>query len=230
MESTLNRRKVLRDVVNILRSHQGEIHRLTIEQQNPYALVGLKKGDNSKQNLKKLLLFGMQWRGGPRLSLERINKVLSSFDECYEKITKNILPNFDGQNSTDQVYKLLMNIDDVGPKIAGVFLRDVVCRLNVWKEMLPYLYLPIDRHVRFMLINRLQVFSEKEVPRVSESYFTRKNQRFQEELRRIHTPRVDFDDLWFIGSHFCSFRKLCPVCWIRSYCKQRFENYSVLTL
>ena len=162
-DSVQNRREVLHDVVNILLSHQQEIRKLPIEQQNPFALIGLKKGDDSKQNLMKLLVFGIQWRGGPRLSLEMINNVLLAFDKCYDEITKNILPNFNGQDSTNRVYEKLTDIEDRGPKIAGVFLRDIVYHLGVWDEMLPYLYLPIDRHIHDLLIDRLQVFSKTEL-------------------------------------------------------------------
>lgn len=228
--SDYGRRKVLNDVITALFSHQHEIHRIPIEQQDPFVLSGLKKGDDSKQNLKKLLLFNIQARGGPRLSLERVNKALSEFDECYDIIAKDLIPNFDGQKTVDQIYEQLTNVDDIGPKIAGVFLRDLGGKLDVWKETLPYLYLPIDRHIRALLVERLQVFSDKEVPNISESFFTRRNQSFQKELAEIHTPRVDFDDLWFIGSQFCSFRKLCPVCWIREFCRKRFEVNVVLNL
>lgn len=139
-EST--RREVLCSVVNILRSHQQEIRRLPLEQQNPFALIGLKKGDDSRQNLKKLLAFGIQWRGGPRLGVKRIDDVLLMFDECYDEITQNILPSFNGQDSANQAYKQLTSIYDIVPKIAGVFLRDIVYHLEVWKEMLPYLLPP----------------------------------------------------------------------------------------
>ena len=202
-----------------------------MEHQHPFSLIGLRKNDSSRENLKKLLVFSLQWRGGPRLSLIKINEALSDFDTVYTSITKKILPDFTGQESTDAIYKhLIFDIRNVGPKIAGVFLRDVVYHLGVWQELLPFLYLPIDRHVRSLLINRLGVYRESDVPRISDHFFSRRNQRFQTELSEIHTPRVDFDDLWFIGKHFCSFRKMCPICWIRDLCTDRFENTTTLSL
>jgi hypothetical protein len=219
-------------VANILRSHRTETWKVPIEQQYPFSLVGLKKNDSSIGNLKKLLVFNLQFRGGPRLNLAKINSSLSDFEKAHQVVEQKILPNFNGKKSADLVYRTISspNVRQVGPKISSVFLRDVVYHLGVWQELLPYLYLPIDRHIRTLLVERLKTFENDEVPKVSESLFTRKNQRFQEYLASIHTPRVDFDDLWFVGSHFCSFRKLCPVCWIKDLCQKRFENSIALCL
>jgi hypothetical protein len=223
---------ILSDVMQRLLSHRNETWKHPLEEQYPFSLVGLRRGDSSKDNLKKLLVFSLQFRGGPRLSLNEINESLSDFDGAYDSITKKLLPNFNGKETADSIYRCITspNVREVGSKIAGVFLRDVVYRLGVWQELLNYLYLPIDRHIRSLLIKRLKVFDDKEVPKVSESFFTKKNQRFQAELAQIHTPRVDFDDLWFIGSQFCSYRKLCPLCWIRDMCLNRFEDDMVLSL
>lgn len=163
--------------------------------------------------------------------MKEVNRSLLDFDATYDLITQQILPNFNGQESTDLIYRcMISDIRNIGPKITGVFLRDLVYHLGVWKELLEFLYLPIDRHVRSLLVSRLKVFQEEETPRISESYFTRKNQKFQTEMSAIHKPRVDFDDLWFIGSDFCTFRKLCPICWIRDLCINRYENVTTLSL
>lgn len=181
--------------------------------------------------MKKLLVFSLQWRGGPRLNLDKIDKALSDFDPVYARITGNLLPNFDGQATVDSIYNhLISDIKYVGPKISAVFLRDIVYHLGIWEELLPFLYLPIDRHVRDLLINRLGVYHESEVPGISEPFSTKKSQRFQKELAAIHSPRVDFDGLWFIGSQFCSFRKVCPACWVRDLCSNRFEDTKKLNL
>lgn len=202
-----------------------------MEQQHPFSLIKIRKDDDSKENLKKLLVFSVQWRGGPRLNLNQINKVLSDFDAVYTIITEEIFPNFNGQETADSIYEhVIFDIKNVGPKIASVFLRDIVYHLGVWKELLPFLYLPIDRHVHDILIDRLKVYDKKDVPGISEPFSTKKNQQFQKELAAIHTPRVDFDDLWFIGSQFCSFRKMCPICWIRDLCSNRFEDSPTLSL
>jgi len=225
------RYEILKTVVERLLLHRPDTRKYPVEQQHPFSLIGLKKNDDSKHNLKKLLVFGLQWRGGPRLNLNKINRALSDFDVVYDTVTREILPDFSGQKTTDAIYRhMISDVKYVGPKIGGVFLRDIVYHLGVWKELLPFLYLPIDRHVRSLLIDRLNVYDEKDVPGTSEPFSTKKNQKFQNELSTIHTPRVDFDDLWFMGSHFCSYRKMCPVCWIRDLCTSRFENTTTLNL
>lgn len=221
----------MKTVIERLLLHRPDTRKYPVEQQHPFSLIGLKKNDASKENLKKLLVFGLQWRGGPRLNLKKINRALSDFDATYTIITKEVLQDFNGQETVDAIYDhMISDVKYVGPKIAGVFLRDIVYHLGVWKELLQFLYLPIDRHIHDLLIDRLNVYDKKDVPRTSEPFFTKKNQKFQNELAAIHTPRVDFDDLWFIGSQFCSFRKMCPICWIRDLCTNRFENAATLSL
>ena len=224
------RHEILKIVVQRLLLHRPETWKYPLEQQHPFALIRLRKNDDSKENLKKLLVFSLQFRGGPRLTLKEVNKALSDFDAVYNVITQEILPNFNGQKTADSIYKHMLDVRNVGPKIAGVFLRDVVYHLGVWKGLLEFLFVPIDRHVRNLLVNCLNVFDKEDVPKISESFFTKRNQKFQTELATIHKPRVDFDDLWFIGSNFCSFRKLCPICWIKDLCANRFESITTLSL
>ena len=57
------RNNILRIVVQRLLSHRPEIWKYPLEQQHPFPLVGLRRNDSSRENLKKLLVFGLQWRG-----------------------------------------------------------------------------------------------------------------------------------------------------------------------
>ena len=119
----------------------------------------------------------------------------------------------------DRIYRRLMRIRGIGAKVAGVYLRDIIYHLKVWPFLTEYLYLPIDRHIRNILVNKLQVFHNSEVPRVGESYFTRKNQRFQKLLNELHRPRVEIDYFWAIGAMFCAYY-LCNYCWIKDFCQK----------
>ena len=58
----------LEAALNILLSHKVELDRFTIENSFLYNLIDIKKRDESKNNLKKLLIFAPHWRGGPRPS------------------------------------------------------------------------------------------------------------------------------------------------------------------
>jgi len=217
----MSRYEALREALNIILEHKEELDAMLFEGIH-YKVLGIKKGDSSKENLKKwfILATGPGWRGGPSPRLEERIKMLEQFDEWYDDVVTRVLPNYQGQRAMDEVYKGLMKIKRVGPKIAGVYLKDIIYHFGAWPSLVEYLYLPIDRHVRNLMVNKLCVFDEDEVPKVGESYFTRRNQRFQRLLDNIHRPRVEFDYLWAIGAMFCAYH-LCDFCWIRHLCKNR---------
>lgn len=211
----------LTKALNLVLEHQKQIEREIWERINRRAL-DVTRGDASKKNLKKWFIFatGPRWRGGPPPELERRKEMLSAFDDWYEKVKDDIIPDHSGQEAMDRIVKSLSKIKGIGPKIAGVYLRDVVYRLGVWPQLEEYLYLPIDRHVRDILINKLHAFDEDGVPEVGESYFSAKNRRFQQVLDQVHEPRIEFDYFWNIGSSFCSYY-LCDFCWIREVCRDK---------
>lgn len=240
-------KQLLRAVVDVLIEHKKDMMPYPLEKQNPLALANIIRGDSSKENLKKILIFSCQWRGGPRLNVQEMNAILKQFDNSYDVITEEILPNFDGQKSTDKIYEQLTNINGLGSKTVGVYLRDLAVHFDIWNQLLPYLYQPVDKHIRALLAKdyyvrlsngrkrhytgQLQIFEDEDIPKPSESFFSsRKNRNFQKILLEIHSPRVDFDGLWFVGANFCSFRKMCPLCWIRDFCKNRFEDADSLRL
>lgn len=239
-------KQLLRTVADVLIEHKKDMMPYPLVKQNPFAIANIILGDSSKENLKKILVFSCQWRGGPRLNLERINAILKRFDKSYDAITEEILPDFEGQKSMDEIYEQLTNIRDLGSKTVGVYLRDLVVHFDIWNQLLPYLYQPVDRHIRALLAKeyyvrlsngrkrhyagQLQIFEDKDIPKPSEPFSSQKNQNFQKMLLEIHSPRIDFDGLWFIGANFCSFRKMCPLCWIRDFCRNRFEDADSLRL
>jgi len=185
-------------------------------------VLGIQKDYASKENLKKwfILAVGPGWRAGPAPALDRRKEMIEAFDKWYEKVIGEILPECSGQEAMDKMVEGLVKIKGIGPKIAGVYLRDIVYHVRVWPQLKEYLYLPIDRHTRNILIHKLEAFDEHQAPAVGESYFTEKNSQFQQALSQIHKPRVEFDYFWTIGSKFCSFY-LCNFCWIREVCRAK---------
>jgi hypothetical protein len=184
--------------------------------------LGIRRGDSSRENLKKwfIIATGPGWRAGPSPPLNKRRRMLEAFDEWYDKVTNEILQNFSGQEAMDKMLMELTRINGIGPKIAGVYLRDIIYHFEAWPQLKVHLYLPIDRHTRNILTNKLEAFDEQNIPKVGESYFTRKNKLFQKTLDELHKPRVEFDYFWAIGSKFCAFY-LCNQCWIQEICKNR---------
>ena len=55
----------------------------------------------------------------------------------------------------DFLFETIRNIHLVGPKIASLFPELVVLHGKVWEELINELYVPIDRHIRAILIEKL---------------------------------------------------------------------------
>jgi len=181
---------------------------------------GIKNGDVSKANLKRILIPSIQYRAGPGLDTQDCKDILNDFEEKYPDI-KSILVSGNCQTDLDNLVDAVDGIYDIGPKIAGVFLKDVIYQFKIGKQLIPYLYLPIDRHIKNIFVSKLQVIDSNEMPKTSDKYSHYRNRSFQDELLQIHKPRIEFDMFWYIGSRFCSNRLFCDICWIKEYCKKR---------
>jgi|GEM_PF-2733615 len=212
---------VLSKAISLVLEHKHELDKLLFESVH-FKALNIKIGDDSKENLKKwfILVTGPGWRARPPLSLAERREMLKAFDKWYDKVVKDILPNYSGQDAVDKMIDELVKIKWVGYKVAGVYLRDIVYYFKVWPHLTDYLYLPIDRHVRDIMVKRLKAFSDADVPEVGESYFTGRNKKFQQILNTIHKPRVEFDYFWYIGVNFCSYH-LCNYCWIKELCREK---------
>ena len=215
----INTKECLGEAIKLVLEHKRQIDRELWEGIHLNTL-GIRKGDSSKENLWKwfTLAVGPGWRAGPAPSLDRRKNMIKEFDRWYEKVTSKILSKYSGQVAMDKMIEELVKIKGIGSKIAGVYLRDIVYHFEVWPQLKEYLYLPIDRHTKNILVHKLKAFDENHAPAVGESYFTKKNRCFQENLSQIHKPRVEFDYFWTIGSKFCSFY-LCSFCWIKEVCR-----------
>lgn len=213
--------EVLREALRLVLEHKSEIDN-ELYAGIHYRVLGVRKGDESRENLKKwfILALGPGWRGAPPPRLEKRKEAIRAFDRWYNDVRSRILVKYSRQQALNEMYKTLENILTIGPKIAGVLLRDWIYHFDIWPELKNYLYLPIDRHVRNIIINKLEACEEAEVPKAGESYFTVRNQAFQRALDEIHCPRVEFDYFWMVGNTFCSYN-LCHACWLNELCKQK---------
>lgn len=210
----INNVEGLLEALKLVLEHKEQMDR-ELWQGIHWSALGIQRGEVSRENLRKwfILATGPGWRAGPAPALDRRREMMVGFDRWYERVITDILPECGGQEAMDKMVEELVKIKGIGPKIAGVYLRDIVYHVRVWPQLKEHLYLPIDRHTRNILIHKLEVSDESQVPAVGESYFTERNRRFQEALSQIHKPRVEFDYFWTIGSQFCSFY-LCNFCWM----------------
>lgn len=53
----------------------------------------------------------------------------------------------------------------MGTKTACDFLGYIVYYLEIWPDLVNLLYVPIDRHIHRILVDKLRIFNEKEVPK-----------------------------------------------------------------
>ncbi len=183
-------------------------------------LFGIKNGDISCSNLKRILIPAIQYRSGPSLNKSECEAVINDFEEKYSDI-RYLLNNGTCQEDLDKLVETVNSIYDIGPKIANVFLKDIIYQFKIGKQLIPFLYLPIDVHIKNIFVSKLQAIDREEMPKTSDKYSHFRNKPFQEELSNIHEPRIEFDMFWYIGARFCSNHLFCDICWIKEYCKKR---------
>jgi hypothetical protein len=175
--------EILGKALTLVLEHKSDIDQ-ELFSSTYFRALDVKRGDDGKDNLRKwfILALGPGWRAGPVPALEKRKRAIQAFDIWYSDVKNRILVNYSGQQALDEMYKTLIKIPTIGPKTASVLLRDWIYRFDIWPTFKNNLYLPIDRHVRNIIINKLNAANETEVPKVGEDYFTPKNQNFQKEL------------------------------------------------
>lgn len=212
--------ETLEKAMSILLGHKKETDDFT---RSLFEFMNIKKRKLTIENLQKILLLDIQSRGGGGLlSPSKCKNIIYEFNTRMdiEEINRK-----QGKEKFDYIYRQMIGIDQIGPKIAAVFMKNIVYYMEICPELVNFLYMPIDRHIRKIFIDKLKVFDEKDVPHPSEPFNTKKNKRFQEDLSAIHQPRIEFDLFWFVGSMFCNKRIACHLCWIRDFCKEPYiEN------
>ncbi|MBA7611350.1 hypothetical protein ES703_18573 [subsurface metagenome] len=186
---------------------------------------GIKKGEVTRENFRKIFLFCVTKRGFPK-SPQAYNRSIKEFDAKIDEIIKNManLTKGNSKEKFDYLFKTICNIHLVGPKIASLFLELVVLHGKVWEELIGELYVPIDRHVRTILIEKLRSVNANDIPEINKpktKTWWSGFYRFQKSLTEVHAPRIHFDYLWFIGHVFCGGRIYCDLCWIKNFCKDK---------
>jgi len=178
--------------------------------------------DNFYAFLKKMVLADIQSRHG---NLTKY-KVLQTFDDLKKvKLDKQFEK---PEELLDDLYKKLLSVKNIGGKIAALVLKNLVYFGDTEKyfgfkkkQLLPYLLLPVDVHIKNLLCYRLQIIK----PDLHDKIKT-KNTKFQDELRELCRESnilnpVDLDILWYIGYQNCNRRVYCSVCKMGEYCKDR---------
>jgi len=214
----------LRKAIQALLKHKTEIADFS---RNLFEFMNTKKGELTLENLQKILLLDIQSRGRALLSTKECKEIIREFNSKMDIVE---IKRKEGKDKFNYIYEQLISINQIGPKIAAVFMKNMVYHLGICHELVDSLYMPVDRHIRKIFIEKLRVFDDKDVPHPSESFKTKKNQMFQKALSDIYKPRVDIDLFWFVGNMFCNKRIACHLCWIRDLCKEPYfkgENLDI---
>jgi hypothetical protein len=185
----------------------------------------IRKGEITKINLWKILLIDVQSRSGRKLNEDDIIELRERFFNDLDLQKAKALKD---EERFDYLYNIIVGLPRIGPKIASVFMKNLVCKFAIFPELKDNLFLPIDVHIKNVLVTRLRVLGENEI-RTGNPLTSKRSisMRCQEQLSRIHDPRVELDDFWYIGHLFCNKRSglVCEqLCWIREYCRQKYKT------
>jgi len=172
-------------------------------------------------------------------SFNRGEHAVQSFDNIIEDLVNEV--NNTIEQNTEESHRLLfesiVRLPNIDQKIAAMYIKFLCLYLNIWPQMIPFLYVPIDRVVLKILGDKLQVYTGKwaQAPTVKNpqgNLYIRGNQpssqynsyiEFQQEISNIvegtNIPRIMVDELWFIGFLFCKPYPLCSKCWVNELCQ-----------
>ena len=216
--------KVLEFAKQAYKKEQDEFHRFSL-----MSLSANCKKDNFYSFLKKIILMDIQSRPNNLSKYE----VLKTFDNLKESLKKdftekNLKGKFkDEEKLLEYLEKKLLSIRNIGPKIAYVVIRNLVCFGDPEKyfglrqnKLIPLLKLPVDIHVKNLLCYRLKLVSKQHYDKNWNSKL------FQDDLKKlcegITLNPIDFDILWYIGYQNCSKRVYCNNCKIKNYCQDSY--------
>jgi len=223
MISMTEKQQIVKKALCELRKHHETICKFFAAVSEP---LQIRNGEINKINLWKILLIDIQSRGGPKLEEHHIIELRKRF---FKDLDLQKAKALEDQERFDYLYKIIVGLPKVGPKIASVFMKNLVCKFSIFPELKDKLFLPIDLHIKKILVTRLRVLGENEIRNGNPLTSTRRSKSMtcQEQLSRIHDPKVELDDFWYIGYLFCNKRSglVCKqLCWIRDYCRQKYNT------
>lgn len=208
--------ETLKKAIEILLEHKKEAADFS---NNLFAFLNIKERELTLENMQKILLLDIHSRGRALMSQRECERIIRQFNS---KMDIEQIKAKEGIEKFNYIYEQLISIDQIGPKIAAVVMKNLVYHLKICPELVNFLYMPIDRHIRKIFIEKIKVFDEKDVPQPSDPFNTKKNLRFQRALSDIHEPRIEFDLFWFVGYTFCNKRIACHLCWLNELCKSPY--------
>jgi hypothetical protein len=200
-----------------LKKHHGIMDQFFKSVSGP---LQIRKKGLTKENLWKILLIDIQSRGGPKLNGSAVKRVKTAF---FRNVDLGKAKSLKGEDKFNYLYSTLIGLPKIGPKIAAVFMKNMVCEFSIFAELRNYLFVPIDLHVEKILTKKLRAFTPKEPSRES-PLKSKKSRLFQNELSKICNPRIELDGFWYVGYLFCNKKSelVCKeLCWIRRYCHQK---------
>ena len=177
---------------------------------------------SNQQNFDRVIDFCVKTRQRTRTDELREAKALLSAN--FGRICHGVR-----QGDIQGLRTLVYSAPGVGQKIGNLILEVMIHYGEANPQLEPRLYVPIDTHVRRILVDCLGVGN---VPDIACSPAAPRYTRFQRYLAANTAegvPPICFDYLWFVGKVFCTKKKgggraysrgyrLCPICWIRDHC------------
>ncbi len=186
---------------------------------------GVRRAVAAIENLWRIMLLDMQSRAHAKLTPQKVRRLHNRFLRDVGPVVAQIRK---GREGFEDLYKSIVELPYIGPKIASVFLRQMACQYRILPWLKAYLFLPVDTHIKTILVKRLRAVNKREISN-GNPLESPKARRFQESLSRLpwlggRWHRADLDAFWFVGYLFCSKNSgtVCSeICWIREYCCQR---------
>ena len=213
-----NNRHVVKKAICELKKHRGTINKFFASVSEP---LQIRQGEVTMKNLWKILLMDIQSRGGPKLNTANIKALKGEF---FRTVDLKKAKRLEDEGRFNYLYSTIVGLHRIGPKIASVFLKNMVCKFSIFPRLKNHLFLPVDVHIENILTNKLKAFKRNELSKEN-PLKSKKSKLFQDKLSKIYNPRVELDNFWYVGYLFCNKKSelVCgELCWIRKYCKQKF--------
>lgn len=197
--------------------------------------VQVDKKSSRRDQMKQLFEVTVSDRRGA--SKDRAKIAINDFDRIISSLIQEVdglLLNGEYETAHTKLFESMCeNIKNVNQKIANLYLKLVVMYLDVWKELLPFLHVPLDTWVIQMITKHLEI---GKIPFRGDNtglgnFYTKKGEKtkkyneyldFQNELKQvakqINEDRIIFDGLWFIGYAFHRKYPVCRNCWVNNIC------------